>query len=221
MLNALRTGLDKIDYKALAPPGSLGMVVTFADRAQIRVPMGPLDTLRGPALGTQKDYADTRGVELVKGIELALAELREVKNPVEALIILTDGNDTNPDEAKRQLLLLKKRAATDRVQTFAIVYKAADSAPMDLVSPVFPRSTVTKAEDIAPSILKSLQGIGNRQYVTFPGYHKDTKSGLAWDGKAHELVLEIDGQPTEPQSLVLTPKWTPTTGAGAAPPAKR
>ena len=116
VLNALRAGLDKIDYKALAPPGSLGMVITFADRAQIRVPMGPLDKLRGAALGTQKDYADTRGVELVKGIELALAELRKVKNPVKAL---------------------------------------------------------------------------------------------------------IDGQPTEPQTLVLTPKWAPAAGAGSAPPAKR
>ena len=64
----------------------------------------PLGSLSGSALGTQKDYKDTKGYELVKGVELALAELRKVQNPRKVLIVITDGNDTNNDAAKGQLV---------------------------------------------------------------------------------------------------------------------
>ncbi len=57
------------------------MVITYATKAEIKLPMGPLDRLSGAALGTQKDYMSTTGLELVKGIEPALAELKKVSNP--------------------------------------------------------------------------------------------------------------------------------------------
>jgi hypothetical protein len=204
VLAPLRSGLDKLDFKALAPPGSLAMVITYAQTAQIRQPLGPLEALTGAALGTQKDYANSYGTELVKGIELALAELRKAATPVKALIILTDGNDTDNDTARQRLAVLKKQAQADRVQVGTIVYKAADSASGNVLLPLFPRSTttVTTADDVAPSILKLLQGIGDRQYATFPGYHRDTKRGLLWDGNA-----EVGTRGRRPAREALTSRY--------------
>lgn len=211
----LQAALDKLNFKEAGPPGSVGMVITYADTAGIRVPMGPLGNLSGSALGTQKDYKDTKGYELVKGIELALAELRKVTNPRKVLIVITDGNDTNNDAAKGTLSVLKKQAKNDRVQTFAIVYKAADSEPNNVVINMIQQtSTVTTPENIAVSINAILERMADRQYLTFPGFNKETKAGFKWDGKEHELVLKIDKEESEPLSLTMVPLWEYDTGGG-------
>ena len=129
VLVPLGAAIDKLGLPALTPAGSVGAVITYADRAQLRVPMGPIAKLTGSALGTQKDYANTVGGELVKGVELALAELRKAPQPLKVLIVLSDGNDANNDAAKAALAALKKQAQADRVRTFAIIYKAGDSLP--------------------------------------------------------------------------------------------
>jgi hypothetical protein len=204
----LQAALDKLNFKEAGPPGSVGMVITYADTAVIRVPMGPLGNLSGSALGTQKDYKDTKGYELVKGIELALAELRKVQNPRKVLIVVCDGNDTNNDAAKGQLQVLKTQARNDRVQTFAIVYKAADSEPNNVIlSMIQQTSTVTTPENIATAIQSILARMADRQYLTFPGYNKETKIGLKWDGKPHDLAVKIDKEETEPQQVTLAPTW--------------
>ncbi|HWU86606.1 MAG TPA: FHA domain-containing protein [Kofleriaceae bacterium] len=211
----LQAALDKLNFKDAGPAGSVGMVITYADTAVIRVPMGPLGSLSGSALGTQKDYKDTKGYELVKGVELALAELRKTQNPRKVLIVVTDGNDTNNDAAKAQLAVLKKQAQNDRVQTFAIVYKAADSEPNNVIIQMIQQtSTVTTPENIATSIQSILTRMADRQYLTFPGFNKETKLGLNWDGKPHDLVLKIDKDELEPQSVVLAPIWKYETGGG-------
>ncbi len=212
VLVELQAALDKLNFKDAGPPGSLGMVVTYADTAGIRVPMGPLGNLSGSALGTQKDYKDTRGSELVKGIELALAELKKVTNPRKVLIVITDGNDTNNDAAKVTLVNLKKQAQNERVQTFAIVFKAPDSEPNNvIINMIQQTSTVTTAENIAVSIKAILERMADRQYLTFPGYNKETKIGIKWDNKPHELAIKIDKEETEPQQVVMTPAWEPPT----------
>jgi len=189
---------------------SVGMVITYADTARIRHPMGPLEKLNGNALGTQKDYKNTMGTELVKGVELALAELGKAKSPIKVLIVLTDGNDTNNDAARAKLALLKKQAATDGVRTFAIVYKAALSGSGNVINNLTPQvSTVATTENLAASLRAILQRIADRQYLTFPGFRKDAKVGFQWDGKPHDLVLKIDQAETEPQAVVLAPKWAP------------
>ena len=211
MLTPLQAAIDKLDFKSVGPPGSVGTVIMYADKAVVRVPMGPLTNLTGAALGTQKDYAGTAGSELVKGVELALAELHKVEHPKKVLIVLTDGNDTNNETAKTALTQLKKHAQTDGVEAFAIVYKAADSSPVNLITQLTSKPvTVASAEGIAAPLQGILQRIGDRQYVTFAGYDKAAKLGLPWDGKAHDLVLKVDTEETEPVSLVLTPKWTPS-----------
>lgn len=210
VLVPLAAALDKLGLKDAGPAGSVGMVITYADRAKIRVPMGPLAKLTGAALGTQKDYKNTVGLELVKSIELALAELHKVTNPRKVLIVISDGEDTNMDTAKAQLLLLKKAAATDRVQAFGIVYKAADSGPNNVLPSLTQQvSTVTTVDNIAVSLKAIFDRIADRQYLTFPGFDKAAKQGLTWDGKPHELAIKIETTETDPQSVVLAPKWAP------------
>jgi len=210
VLVPLQAALDKLKLKDVGPPGSVGMVITYADTATIRAPMGPLGKLSGSALGKQTDYKDTVGLELVKGIELAVAELHKVTNPRKVLIVITDGEDTKNDAAKAQLALLKKQAQTDRVQTFAIVYKAADSGPNSVITYLTQAvSTVTTTANIAVSLKSILERIADRQYLTFPGFDKGTKLGFKWDGKSHDFAIKIEKDETDPQSVVLAPKWEP------------
>ena len=212
VLNPLRAAFDKVSWKTTVPPGSVGMVITYSTTAQIRAPLGPLEKL-GAALGTQKDYKDTVGFEMVKSIELALAELKKVSHPQKALILLTDGTDTNEQAAVGALANLRKQAQQERVRTFAIVYKAADSAPGGVVSRLTKQvSTVTTTENLGTALRAALASIADRHYLTFPGYQKGAKVGLAWDGKPHDLMLRIGKTETEPSSVLLMPAWTPPAG---------
>jgi hypothetical protein len=207
VLVPLQAALDKLNFKEAGPQGSVGMVITYATKAEIKLPMGPLDRLSGAALGTEKDYMGTTGLELVKGIELALAELKKVSNPRKVLIIITDGNDSNADAAKVALQQLKKQAQGDRVQVSAIVYAAPESGPNNVILNVFQTSTVNTVDNIAVSVNAILQRMADRQYLTFPGFNKESKLGFKWDGKPHDLAIKIDKDETEPQSVTLAPTW--------------
>ncbi len=140
LLIELRSALDKNKIGTWGPAGSLGMVITYADKPVIRVPMGPLGELTGRSLGTQADYFGTTGVELVSAVRLALGELRKVQTPRRALIVICDGNDTNNDVAKSHLESLKKQAAQDGVQTFGIVYKSKLSAESNVLPVMIPET---------------------------------------------------------------------------------
>jgi hypothetical protein len=214
----LQAALSKLDLKAAGPPGSVGMVITYADRATIRVPLGPLGDLTGRSLGTQKDYGGMAGMELVKGVELALAELRKSAHPIKMLIVIGDGNDVDNDAAKAQLAVLRKQAQADRVRMFGIVYKAELSLPSTVLTQLTPQvSTVPTADKLGAALKTAFERVADRQYLTFPIAAKDGKAALAWDGKQHELVLQIDGQKTDSQPVTLAPKWQPPAAPPAAP----
>src|ERR1043165_1496946 len=100
VLKALEAAPDKVSFKDAGPSGSLGVVITYADSATIRIPMGPLDRITGSALGTQKEYYGTQGVEVVKGVDLALSELHKVQVSRKALVVICDGIDKNMEAAK-------------------------------------------------------------------------------------------------------------------------
>src|SRR5678815_2937534 len=166
------------------------------------------DRITGAELGTQKDYLGTKGVELVKGVELALSELHKVQASRKVLIVVCDGMDTNMEAAKGQLLNDKQLAKTDGVQTFAIIYKGALSGDGNVISTMIPQTQfVNSADNIATAISAILARMADRQYLTFPGY--DTKAGLGlnWDGKPHNLILKVDKDDTDPVQLTLAPPW--------------
>jgi hypothetical protein len=208
VLKSLEAALDKVSFKDAGPPGSLGVVITYADSATVRIPMGPLDRITGSALGTQKDYFGTQGVELVKGVDLALSELHKVQVSRKVLIVVCDGLDKNMDAAKGQMVALKARAAADRIETFAIIYKGGMSGDGNVVSAMITQTqTVNTAENIATAIQGILSRMADRQYLTFPGFDPKLGLGLPWDGKAHNLILKIDKDDTDPVELSLAPPW--------------
>ncbi len=204
VLIELRTALDKLNFKDAGPPGSKGMIITYGDKAIIRRPMGPLEEITGSALGTQQDYFGTTGVELVSGITLALSELHKVSVPRKVLIVVCDGNDTNNDAARAQLVNLKKQAKEEQIQTFAIVYKAKLSGEGNVIATMIQQtSQVATADNIAPTIANILQRMDDRKYLTFAGFNKDKNTGLVWDGKPHELVVKVDKDESEGVAVVL------------------
>lgn len=211
VLKSLESALDKQSFKDAGPNGSLGIVITYADKIVTKVPMGPLGNVSGGALGSQSDYKETQGLELVKGIETAMSELHRVQAARKALIIVGDGKDTNPEAAKGQLAALKKQASQEGIQTFAIIYKGGlsqqDENPVVINVMIPGASTVNSAESIASSIQAILARMADRQYLTFAGFDPKTETGLLWDGKVHNLILKIDKDDTEPVALTLAPVW--------------
>lgn len=209
VLKSLEAALDKVQFKDAGPAGSVGAVITYADNAVVRIPMGPLDRITGSALGTQKDYYGTQGVELVKGVDLALTELHKVQASRKVLIVVCDGLDKNMDAAKGQLTALKSRASGDQIQTFAIIYKGGMSGDGNVISTMIPSTqTVNSADNIATAIAGILSRMADRQYLTFPGFDPKVGLGLTWDGKQHNLILKVDKDDTDPVQLTLAPPWS-------------
>jgi len=208
VLKSLEAALDKVSFKDAGPPGSLGLVITYADSATVRIAMGPLDRITGSALGTQKDYFGTQGVELVKGVDLALSELHKVQVSRKVLVVICDGIDKNMDAAKGQMVALKARASGDKIETFAIIYKGANSSDGNVISAMIPGTqTVNTAENIATAIQGILSRMADRQYLTFPGFDPKLGLGLSWDARPHNLILKIDKDDTDPVALTLAPPW--------------
>ncbi|HEU4733152.1 MAG TPA: FHA domain-containing protein [Kofleriaceae bacterium] len=208
VLEAFEQALDKVNFKDAGPAGSLGTVITYADKAVVRIPMGPLEKITGSQLGTQRDYLGTKGVELVKGVDLALTELHKVQVSRKVLIVVCDGMDTNMEAAKGQLTALKAQAKADQVQTFAIIYKAPLSGDGNVISTMIPQTqTVTSADNIATAIAGILTRMADRQYLTFPGFDPKSGLGLTWDGKPHNLILKVDKDDTDPVQLTMAPPW--------------
>lgn len=215
ILKNLKTALQTVPFSTAGPAGSKGVLISYGDKAEVKVPMGPLSNINAEALGTQKDYNKKFGTAMVEGINLALAELHNVTASRKALVLVCDGNDTNPEAAKAQLVNLKKQAAGDKIQTFAIIYKGQLSEPGNIVTTMIPNATtVDNAESIATAIKAILSRMADRYYLTFPGYDPKTKQGLPWDGKSHELIVKIDKDETEPVTLTLSPVWNPPKKGG-------
>ena len=218
VLKPLKDALDKLNFKDAGPAGSLGMVITYADKVVTRVPMGPLTNVTGGALGMQTDYRGAAGLELVQGIEAALSELHRAQTARKVLIIIGDGRDINPEAAKARLPSLKKQASQEQIQTFAIVYKTCEvlaeqaESPMVINAMVQQVSTANSAENIAQSVGGILARMADRQYLTFPGFDPKIGLGFTWDGKPHNMVLKIDKEDAEPVALTLAPIWSPSKG---------
>ncbi len=220
VLKPLAAALDGVKFADAGPPGSHALIVTYGDRATVRVPPEPLASLSGAQLGTQADYYGVRGAELAAGIELALARLHDVTAARKLLVVICDGHDTNDDAARVRLRAAKAAAAQDRVQTFAIVYKAplSDAAgPGNAITTLVPGAvTVNTADAIASALATILAKLDDRYYLTFPGWDAVRDVGLAWDGKPHHLVLAIDHDDQDTAEVVLAPAWRPPHPRGLA-----
>ncbi len=210
VLKNMKQALQTVPFSNAGPAGSKGVLISYGDKAEVKVPMGPIANITPESLGTQKDYNRKFGTAMVDGISLAMAELHNVTASRKALIVICDGNDTNNESAKVQLANLKKQAASEKIQTFAIIFKGELSEPGNVITTMIPgATTVSNAEGIASNIQAILARMADRYYLTFPGYDPKTKVGFNWDGKEHELVLKIDKEDQDPVQLTLAPVWTP------------
>lgn len=217
-LEHLITALEPLSKAG--PSGSMGAIMTYNDKVDIRQPMGPLANLNGASLGSQKDYFGKQTTNLTSGVTEALAQLRKVQTPRKALVVIGSGTDTSPDSARAELKELKKQADTDRVELYGFTYQPEIlPEPESIVLPVLIPGT--KAANSADTIRNEISGvvarISNRFYVVFPGYDPKLKAGFTWDGKEHEFEVQVDNKEIagmEPAMLVLTPVWKAKSGGG-------
>lgn len=215
VLKNLTSAIDRLKLAEAGPPGSKGVVISYSTGAEIKVPMGPLNQITGGALGSQKDYAGKIGTDMVQGITMGIAELSKVSTVRKALIVVGDGNDTNPDAAKAQLKELKNQARNQNIDLFAVIYKSAVSGDVNVITTMIPGAkTVNSIEGIASEMNSIIERMKQRYYVTFAGYDKKLKTGLTWDGKEHDLVVKLGQQEMEPFPLQLVPVWNPPAEGG-------
>ncbi|MEO8706051.1 MAG: FHA domain-containing protein [Kofleriaceae bacterium] len=216
VLVELRAALDALKFGEAGPPGSLGTVITYGDKAVTRVPMGPLGNITGSALGTQMDYFGASGSELVQGVNMGISELHKVTAGRKVLIVVCDGTDTNNETAKIALLNSKRQAKDEGIQTFAIVYRIPETPAGNVIGVMIPQTTqVNGAQNIASTIASILSRMDDRQYVTFNGYNRATQTGFLWDNKVHKLVVQVNGKDNESEEVEVTfPLWDPTPPSG-------
>ena len=208
VLKNLEQAIDKLQLGNQGPPGSKGMVISYSTGADIKVPMGDLKNITGAALGEQKDYKGKIGTDMVSGITGAMSELLKVSTARKALIVVGDGNDTNNEAAKTQLVDLKKQAAREKVQLFAIIYKDPVSSDGAVITTMIPNAkTVNSIDGIAQELNAIIARMADRYYLSFPGYDEKTGEMLPWDDKEHDLVLKIDQTDTDPVTMTLAPVW--------------
>nr|HEX4317390.1 FHA domain-containing protein [Kofleriaceae bacterium] len=212
-LKAVEQAIDGAKLGDAGPAGSVGLVVTYGDKPMLRVPAEPLAALTGGQLGVQHDYYGVHGVEMVAGIDLALSKLHDITAARKVLIVLCDGHDANDDTARGTLKQLKSRAATDHVQTFAIIYKTALSdvtSPGNVITQMIPTATTVNTADAIGAAMQGIASrLGDRYYVTFAGWDPKLEVGLSWDGHPHQLVLSLDKDDQDPTEVTLAPLWSP------------
>lgn len=206
ILIPLKAALSSVSFADAMPAGSQSVVVAYADKPEIRAPLGPIGELRGEALGTQRDYYAKLGSSLVQGIDAGIAELQRATTPRKALIVISDGTDSNEDTAKTELARLKQLAAQARIDTFAIIYKGVLSDPRNDITAMIPAAVTVDDQGIAPALQSIVARLADRHYATFPG------AALTWDGEPHELVVTVDGRAQDPVTLVLGSAASPASG---------
>jgi hypothetical protein len=211
VLKNLEQAIDKLELGTKAgPAGSKGMVVSYSNGAEIKVPMGDLKLITGGALGEQKDYKNKIGTDMTAGISMALAELSKVSTARKALIVVGDGNDTNNEAAKVSLADDKKQAQKQGIQLFAIIYKDPISSEGAVITTMIPNAkTVNSIDGIASELNSIIARMGERYYLSFPGFDEKTGESLPWDGKEHDIVLKIDQTDTDPVTMTMAPVWAP------------
>jgi hypothetical protein len=195
---AIRKALQDVDLVHTMPRGSQGMLIAYTSRVNVRVPMGPIAKLGPDAVGIQLDYYQQIGTDMVDAIQVAIGDLSNVRTARKVLIVIGDGNDTNNEVAQTTLATLKKRAVSENIQTYALIYKSPVSSETSAITRMIPASQMVASTDGVSVALEALiHRLADRYYVTFPGEQ------LLWDGKMQDLTIRLGNDDTDPISLVL------------------
>lgn len=161
-LEAIKSGVGKSMF-AKSSPGSQAMVVVYTDKPEIKLPLGPIEKLDPAAFGTQKDYYNKTGVELVSAIELAAAELDKVNGGKKFIFVIGDGNDTNNEAAVPRLARLKTTFAASGIHVVSFVYKTKLSGEETVITKLTDESqTATTTDVLATQLQTALDGLAKR-----------------------------------------------------------
>jgi hypothetical protein len=189
-LKTFGDALDSVNLTKLTPPDSYGMMVAYSFDTQTKVAMGPLVRLKGKELGTLKDYKGKKGASIAPAVTFALSELAKVDYPHKVLIVVGDGNDSDP---KSPLADLAKQAAAAKVQLAAVVTKTGSITKL-VPTPI----VAADAADVGKQFVAFLNQLTTRNYVTFP-----VGKLIPFDGKEHEFVVGLDDLKLPPIKLTL------------------
>jgi hypothetical protein len=162
-LEAIKGAVFNSTFAKTAPAGSQGMLVTYADHAHERVPMGPIAKLDDAAFGVQKDYFGQTGVELVAGVERAAAALDKVPAGRKFLFVLGDGNDTNNEVTGPRFAELAASYANKRIEVVAFIWKAPLSGERDVITKLARESHVAaNTAELSSQLQDALDGLAAR-----------------------------------------------------------
>jgi hypothetical protein len=160
VLKSLSAAFDGAPLAGL-PAGSQAMLISYADKATVRMPMGPIDKLVPAAFGVQKDYFGTMGLEMVSGVTIAVDALAKLPDAKKYLIVLGDGNDTNNEAARPAFAALKKRAAELGIEIYAMTYKTSMSNEANMLTLLTDsNATVATADALKVGLNSYLKRVG-------------------------------------------------------------
>jgi hypothetical protein len=160
MLPALNSRFAELGFAKVMPGGSRAAVITYADRAEMRVPMTGLLYARAwtQPFGGQRDYYGQIGQDLVGGVTLGLAQLGTTNAEKKFLVVIGDGNDSNNESATQRLHELQQQALMMGITPIAIVYKHALSEETSVVTSLDARADRVYAIDhIWPTVWSRMQ----------------------------------------------------------------
>jgi len=217
-LKNLEGAIDKMGLANAGPPGSKGVIISYSNGAEVKgTGVVDLKNMTGAALGGEKDYYKHLGTDMVQGIQLAYAKLKEITSSRKAMIVVGDGTDTDADKAKSALADLKKKLKAENIQAFGIIYKPREELnerPQVITTLIPGVKTVNSMDGIAAALAEIVESMKNRYYLTFPGYDENLGVGLPWDTKDHDLTIKIDQTELEAVTMPLAPKWDPPSHGG-------
>lgn len=153
-LLAIKNAVAQADLARRAPPGSLGLAISFTALPFVRVPLGPVATLTSDALGTQRDYLNvsSAGIDLVRALTFTMEELAKAPARTKQIVIVSDGNDRLMRLSIEELVRLRLHAAAKGIAIASIVHKS----PMSLPETMLASSSAATENELATQLAQAL-----------------------------------------------------------------
>jgi hypothetical protein len=111
------------------PAGSVGMLISYADKPTVQLPMQPIANLTRAAFGTQLTYRGRVGNALVDAVELGVDKLSEVSADRRILVVFSDGTDTDMATASDRLHAMKPQLEREHINAYLVMYGTDGPTP--------------------------------------------------------------------------------------------
>ena len=100
-------------------------------------------------------------MELYRAVELASDELAKLPAGKKILLVLSDGNDTNNDQASELFPKLKEQLAAQHIEVVSIVYKAPLSVEGNVIAKLTSNTrTAPSGEALTSDLVRALGQLG-------------------------------------------------------------